>query len=377
MNPTNYVEPKVKPGSACDLKIDKVNRTVTKSVSIQNEGINNGYTKLIAEAQHMVNSNNKGEYFYPKVYFLSEIDGNLVCIMEYLFSGINFADLLKNKVVSQDYIEKSLSFILRVLFKDFYYVQENIDPNPNYILHNYINRAKERFKLTLKFCESKNYMTLSDVIKNGMVLNGIYYPSYFKYLEVITNDSILLNKLSINYNTNSHHDLIPSNIMVECGDDCVSNFALIDPRGEAETGVFNRHFMYDMGKLFFGLSGFDLIRDMFDNDDRSIGYYNCQRYDDIYNIDFAFNTDNFIVKKYMSAYDSTLNFFKNSKFDYANCKRMFLFAETCNFVADIPCRLNNNDCEEIGICFYLRAVETMSNFIEHEYGTKREEDIYE
>ena len=378
---TNYLNNRVntiiKKGSASDIEIDTKERIVKKKISLENEGISNGYTKLFYEMKHMIDFNKRVYDIYPNVYSIKDIDNNLVCTMEYLYDGINFSDLIKDDNISIDTIKKSLNFVLDGLFSNIYLTKDNVEVNPCYIFDNYINRAKTRLDVTLNLCKNKGYDSLREIIKNGVILNGIKYPSYYKYLEFIMKDNELLDRLSIKYNTESHQDLIFSNIMVDYNtlNNCIDDFKLIDPRGELETGASNRHFMYDVGKMLFCVNGFDLIRMMFEDNVNNIGSYYAYYDSKHYNIEFEFNDDNVIIKKYNATYEAILEYFKNNKYEcfdslelLDNYEVKFLFAESINFIADVACRVNNDNKEEIAMCFYLRGIKTMSDFFVKVYG---------
>lgn len=375
----NKIKNIVKQGSSSTIEINYKSRVVYKKVMLNNEGINNGYKKLFYEMKHMMEYNKAHKKMFPDVYELKENNNHLIASMEYLYDGITLSDIIKDEKIKYNYLKSSIKYIIDKLFKEFYISKSDVTPNKNYIFDNYIDRITKRLKLTEEMIvNNNNYQVLDSIIKNGVTLNGEYYYPYSKYLDILKNDLNFLKKISISTNTESHHDLIPTNIIIDyvSGEKSIKDFKLIDPRGELDTGSANRHFMYDMGKFLFGLNGFDLIRMKIDENKKDIYTFKILGINnDIYKIDFNFNECNQIVKRYNFVYNKIFELFHVNRYNYFNSidiiknyELMFKFAETCNFIADIPCRINNNNNEEIAICFYLRGLSLMRDFIKLVYG---------
>ena len=351
-------------GSSATVIIDENKKLVKKMVNVNNEGVNNGYTKLFYEIKHMVNYNQNNKPIYPQIYSIKTINDTFITEMEYLYEGITVKDLLMSNV--NDSIKKKIiGRIIKELFNNFYQNKDNVIPNNNYIIDNYLKRAKERIELAKKLAVDNNYDMLLNIINNGVILNNRYYSSFTEYLEMI--DDNTLTNLMITNNTEDHHDLIPSNIVIDYlgieGD--IDSFKLIDPRGEIDTGINNRHYMYDMGKLLFGISGFDLLR-LKNNNIYHLSYY---KDDKCFNIKFNFNNNNRLVKSYFNIYDYLHCYFKENKYELFNdikvinnYELMFKLAESICFIADIPCRIIKGDSEELAICLYLRGLETIEEF---------------
>ena len=153
-------------------------------------------------------------------------------------------------------------------------------------------------------------------------------------------------------------DLIPSNIVVDINDleEKINNFKLIDPRGEGDTGINNRHFTYDIGKLLFGYSGFELLRGV----TKEKNYILEQsKTNNVYSFQFAMKS-NICTEKFENSRKEVLKQLELNKYNYFDSielvntyKEKILLAEAYCFFADLPCRMINGDAEEILLCFYI------------------------
>ena len=366
---------KFKGGSVCHVKYDKRNKCIQKDVEINNEGINNGYSKLFYEAKHMQQYNSANNVkLYPEIYEIKGSGNKLVVKMEYLFNGVTLTDLLFNNLVGRKYIKNSLSNIIDKLFNELYLKKKNIIPNKDYLNINYFDRLSSRIEETKKILRKRNdYVKLKSALIDGIYIDNVFYPSVSEYNDFLRKNFIALNKLSILNCTESHQDLIPSNIIVDFDLDkqSINGFKLVDPRGEGDTGQDNRHFTYDMGKLLFGLSGFEIFRRKNKKD-----YYSleCDKKTDVYNYRFNIKQD-ISINKLNYAREILLKKLEKNKYEYFESinlvetyKEKILFAEAYCFFADIPCRLIDKEDEDTLLCFYIRGMQCLTKFMEMIYG---------
>lgn len=361
-------------GSVCSVKLDKSKRIIKKEVEINNEGINNGYTKLFYEAKHMQQYNKNNTEIYPNILEIKKQNNKLVVKMDYLYEGTTFTDLLFNNQIGSKFITKSINYIVDSLFKNFYMNKKNIIPNSNYLNTNYFDRLSSRIECVLKMIrKNKSYSILKSILSDGLYINDKYYPSIIEYNNYLRKDELALNKLKIDFCTESHQDLIPSNIIVDISDfdEKINNYKLIDPRGEGDTGVNNRHFTYDIGKLLFGYSGFELLRGV----SKKKNYILEQnKNNNIYS--FKFNIDsNVCTEKFENARTAVLKLLETNKYNYFDSidlvntyKEKILLAEAYCYFADLPCRMINGDSEEILLCFYIKGMQCLSEFMNLIYG---------
>ena len=367
-------------GSVAKIDFDKSKNMIKKSVGLNNEGINNGYTKLFYEAKHMQQYNKFNNKLYPDIYEMRKRGKDLVIKMEYLYHGVTLTDLLLNNKVGIKYIKNSLSYIVDEMFNKLYLKKKNIIPDQNYLEKNYFGRVSSRIENVKKILRTNNnYPRLKSAIMNGVILNGKYYPSILEYNDVLRNDSFALKKFEILNCTESHQDLIPSNIVLDFDymNDQIIDFKLIDPRGEGDTGINNRHFTYDIGKLLFGFSGFELYR----RSELKTYVLKSKLIDGIYNYTFK-DQKLFLNKKFDTARDILLNKLEKNKYKYFESidlidtyKEKILLAESYCFFADLPCRLVKGDNEEILMCFYLKGIELLHEVVKMIYGKDVVKDI--
>lgn len=249
-------------GSACQTTVNIQNRTVLKTAYRFNQGIENGHDKLWNEANYIKQQNVFND-FYPHVKSIQYLDDDLVVEYEFLFQGLNLANLIFDEQYSLDFLKKSIEYIAHELFYKFY-VQKEVPPNPRYLYCCYFERLERRLKCVQDVIRSDplKWTRLNAAISDGVYINDSYFPPISAYLNYLKNDIILQKQIMICHCYDTHHDLTPENIMVDVkgGINRISAFRLIDPRSEIETGLDNRHFMYDMGKMLFGLDFYSLYR---------------------------------------------------------------------------------------------------------------------
>lgn len=249
-------------GSACQIAANKRNRTVFKTAYKFNQGIENGHDKLWYEANYIKQQNILNNY-YPLVKSIQYCGDDLVVEYEFLFQGLNLADLIFDERYSLSFLKRSIEYIADELFYKFY-VRKEVLPNPGYLHYCYFERIERRLNRVqeLILSDPPKWNKLNAAITSGVYINGFYYPPVRAYLNYLKNDITLQEQIKICHCYNTHHDLTPENIMVDVktGINRINAFRLIDPRSEVETGLDNRHLMYDMGKMLFGLDFYSLYR---------------------------------------------------------------------------------------------------------------------
>lgn len=356
-------------GSACEVLIDPSKRMVCKRVYYTNQGIENGHDKLWYEIEYLIRMN-KANDFFPKVlsYYYKKDFLNLE--LEYLYEGESLADVILAEEVSEDYIEKSLILILKQLFGKFY-IKQDIVPNPRYWQECYLERTKRRIDISLHLLKDvfPKWKTLKKCIENGIEVNGISYSCINKYISYLQNDSDVFEKLKISGTFCSHHDLIPENIMIKKGDDSISEFKMIDPRGDSETGKENRHFIYDMGKMLFGLDCYGLFRRGY-----HLGEFQDFNFTQISDCGFllSFNSESKSVKHLIIAQNIFMREFEKIYEKSEECngdgRLQLLFSFACMYIPDVPCRMIDEKNEELSLIFYARGCMIMHKLFIYLYG---------
>lgn len=358
-------------GSACRVEINKKQRVIYKSAHKLNQGIENGHDKLLNEAL-FIKKQAKNNNFYPRVLDVTYKNEDLVVEYEYLFDGVTLADLIFDDNLSQAYIDNSLEFVINRLFNE-YYIPKGIVPDDGYLNVCYFNRLRRRMDVTLELIETEfgGWIRLKDAILNGVVLNGSYYPGIYEYLNYLERDTKLHEILMINRNYESHHDLIPENIVVNATGKLnrIAGFKLIDPRGEFETGENNRHYVYDMGKMFFGLDCYGLFRKGFFNNDFSHFSLKANEGNDYV---LMFNNASVTVKHLIDSQKTLWNVLGRLRAEFSSDwekrKLQYLFSFSFMYLPDIPCRIIAEKEEMLAIAFYTRGMMIMRNFMIAAYG---------
>lgn len=364
-------------GSACSLHIDREHKILTKMINCKEQGIANGYNKLYYEALHMQEAN-KHNSFYPVIrdsYYKEE----MFCVdMDFMYDGMCFSDLLLDEEMEQNYINRSLEFILRKLFEEFYRKKE-IRPNISYLQDNYMNRVFDRISIVQKMiAENKlHYKRLEKAIRNGVVINGDYYPGILKYIDFLRSQKEFLREIMIENTYESHHDLIMANIIVDVykTQQHISDFRLIDPRGEKETGESNRHYMYDMGKMLLGLDCFDLFRRYYNIPKQNKYCFSMQDSIDIDSYTLKFNLSDTIIKHYKNAQEKWWDILAKLEDEEGMSlkekeieRKRFLFSFAHMYHPDIACRMIYEGSEELALAFYVRGMMIMRHFVQQVWG---------
>lgn len=370
-------------GSICGKKLE--NNMLIKFCHINYDGVENGYQKLRHEAEFIKKSNEKNEGLYPNVLFQKQFNEVYEVGYEFLYDGITFADIIQNDCFSMDYLNNSLEYIINELTDKLYLKTLDKTPDKNYINRFYFDRVKRRLNLTIDICEENNMSTkLKNIILDGVIINGNFYPSIYKYLEILEKDLNLNSKLAIKNSTKSHHDLIPGNILVQIAKNSISSIKLIDPRGDYETGENNRNAMYDLGKLLFGIGGYDILR-FFNGKVNSKAYIfeELPQSSNIHSFIYYFDKENAIVQRCTSLRKNFLSFLK--KIDYSHLIKeeyileKILFSEFTMYLSDIPCRVIDEKDEEMCICFLLEGILLLSDYFKliykNDFLRKNEKDI--
>lgn len=362
-------------GSCCDRYIYESDKKMyIKEIKKDIQGVENGFSKFYYEIEHIKKNNKVHKDLYPRIYHINDAKDKYTVAMEYCFDGITLADLLRNRNVTQEYVNNSIKYILDDLF-DNVYKKNDGNPNKDYIKDNYTGRIKRRL-MGLREIEIVNVYGFSNklykMMECGFVLNGEYYPPIFEYINFIENDNSLINRLQIEYTTDSHHDLIPGNILVKIDENYksrITDFRLIDPRGEGETGGENRHYTYDIGKLLLGADTLDIFRIFNGKISDKLYRYECIENNGIVDeFKLEFDTNSPIVEKYNSTTEFIWEYLKNKAVINESDILRFLFSQACMYHPDVPCRIIDESDEEMAICMYLRGTMLIRGFMDYAYG---------
>ena len=355
-------------GSACNVIVDRENRRVWKRVNRHNQGVENGHDKLWHEAEFVMQQNLMNE-FYPLVKDVCYQDENLVVEYEYLFQGLTMADLIFDSRFSSSYLKQSLENIAHALFSSFY-VKAGLPPNLTYLDNRYFGRLRRRVERSLELIHTdfQGWTRLKAALTQGVFINKAYYPPIMDYLDYLLGDNQLQRQIMIHNCYNAHHDLIPENIMVDVEENfsAIRGFRLIDPRGDAETGVANRHPMYDMGKMLFGLDCYGLFRRAVQKQDFSnfqYIYHGENRYT------LLFHTDRPIVKRLIYCQHLWMDLLREyAGVDWPRKQKQYAFAFAFMYHPDIPCRIVAEQNEDLCLLFYLRGMMVLRYCLQIIYG---------
>lgn len=367
-------------GSCCDIVVnspEELIKKINKSVS----GVDNGFKKFYYEIQHVNNESKMFPELYPKILEIRDTPLEYSVKYEFCYCGKTLADLLRNNFYSHSFINKSLEFVINKLFHDYYSISRNSKPNEDYINICYPNRIEQRLDVVRNEEFIKNYGCSDKLIKmmdKGVYINGQYYPSIYKYTDYIKKDKELKKLLNINHNTYSHHDLIPANIVVDTSGNSrhISAFRFIDPRGEQETGVGVRHFMYDMGKMLVGLDTLDIFRIFNGKIEKKLYQLDCLgEKDGVLQFQMGFDLKDSIIKNYKEGSAAFWDIMKKHHYfsdlvgeTEENLRLKYLFSFAHMFHPDIPCRIIFEREEEIPVGMYLRGLMVYRTFMDYAYG---------
>lgn len=355
-------------GSACSVTVDREKRRVWKCVNRHNQGIENGHDKLWHEAEFIKRQNRTGKY-YPDIKNIYYQGENLVVEYEYLFQGLTLADLVFDTQFPCSFLQQCLENIAHDLFCNFY-TKVRLPPSRTYLDDCYFNRFRRRIDRSLELIRTnfQAWTRLKVVLTQGIYINRVYYPPIADYLDYLAGDHQLRNQIMIRNCYNTHHDLIPENIMVDVQENPLSirSFRLIDPRGDAETGLTNRHPMYDMGKMLFGFDCYGLFRRAIQNQDFSCFQYICHD-EDQYAL--LFRTDHPIVQRLMYCQRLWIDLLKEQAgSDWTRKQKQYIFAFAFMYHPDIPCRIIAEQNEDLCLLFYLRGMMVLRYCLQIIYG---------
>lgn len=368
-------------GSVSGLKIH--DNCIIKYCNIHHEGVENGYTKLKNEVDHIREVNKVTSNLYPEICFERYIGDVYEVGYRFMYGGFTFADLLRNEDISDEYIDKSIEKIIYGLYDKLYSKKQKFVPDKDYLKKFYFDRMKRRLKTTIKLSSDESFCSeLESIIDKGIKVNNIFYPSIYKYIEFIENNTKILEKLEIKFSTDSHHDLIPGNILVELGSESIKDFRLIDPRGQKDTGMNNRNSMYDFGKLLFGITSYDIFR-LYNGKQKEKAYHikYIGSHQGIREYNYSFDHNCSIVKRSGIARKNLLEKLNETSYQQKIgekdllCK--ILFSESTMLISDIPCRIVDEKNEEMCLVFLIEGILTMSRFLEFELGIDPLKDNYE
>ncbi|MDR3587612.1 MAG: hypothetical protein P4L59_20210 [Desulfosporosinus sp.] len=344
---------------------------VYKRVHKLNQGIENGHDKLLNEALFMQQQAKKSN-FYPRVIDVRYEKEDLVVECEFLYDGVTLVDVIFNEDLPQLYIDNSLEYVIKQLF-DKYYVAKSTVPDKDYIFKCYFERLRRRMDVSLELIDTqfRDWVHLKDAILNGISINGSYYPGIYEYINYLEQDKNLHEILMIDQNYESHHDLIPENIVVNKveGLNRIAEFKLIDPRGEMETGENSRHYLYDMGKMLFGLDCYGLFRKGFLINDFSHFYFVADKGN---NYTLTFNRNSVTIQHLMESQKTWWRLMQKLPDEFSDNwgKRslQYLFSFAFMYLPDIPCRIIDEKNEMLALSFYTRGMMIMRIFMSKAYG---------
>lgn len=366
-------------GSCCRKRLVSYKGKVcmVKEIDKDNEGVENGYSKLYHEVQHMMKYSDSG--LYPKIYNIDDTEKSYSVTMEYCYNGMTLADLIRNRNIDLLCFANAFSYIMADVINKLYSWHYDSPVIPNYIDQCYYNRAVNRLKLitdTELLIKNKFSDTLLRMIRDGFYVNQEYYPPVLKYIEFMKNNPYLEEELKVSFACHAHYDLCPMNILVDYDVETgkLNDYRMIDVRGEGETGTEKRNYMYDMGKMLLGLDAYDLVR-IFNGRNAEESYRSCLNIDSgEIRIDFRFIKGG-IAERYKSAQEYFWHFLeKNSFFTDTfletpeKLKVKFLFSQCMMYIPDVPCRIISNEKEECSILIFLRGIIMMRHFLECVFG---------
>lgn len=353
-------------GSACRVTVDSAKGIVCKRVYYRDQGIENGHDKLLYEYAYLKRMNRENDFF-PRVLGCHYTDGFLNVELEYLFEGESLADLIFDETVGEAYIRNSVVFVLQELFRTFYRKQD-VPPNPAYWRDCYIARTRRRMERSLSLIRQRfpEWRTLKDCIVNGMEVNGIFYAGIGQYLSFLERDKNLWDRLKINATYRTHHDLIPENILIRRGAERVCEWKLIDPRGDGETGKENRHYLYDMGKMMFGLDCYGLFRRAYRDGGRDF----CFERQSDGGFTLVFDSRSAAVAHLIAAQETFLETFLrlHAQAEGGEGRLKLLFAAAFMYLPDIPCRMIDEQSEELALAFYARGCMSLHRCFLYAFG---------
>ena len=365
-------------GSCCNRRVVTKNgkKMFIKEIDKKIEGIDNGFKKFYYEIQHMRRYKNTG--LFPQILSIED-DGDMYSVaMEYYYNGATLSDLIRNKCVPKQYFDNSFDYIMDELFKRMYCHRFDVTVPSDYLNICYFNRLQHRIQrieednLVLRY----NFTNcLLKIIKNGCIINDEYYPPLSNYIDFMRDDNTLCREVNISYAGQAHYDLCPLNILVDIDESFprIKNFKLIDVRGEGDTGVNIRSYMYDMGKMLLGLDAFDLFRIF--NGKRGEESYEYSIFDsNIPQIKLKF-IPNTIAERYKQAYEHFWSRMDEKSY-YSNVlgenptklKNQFLFSQSMMYHPDVPCRIIYEKDETLAILMYVRGMVLIRHFCEVFYG---------
>lgn len=358
-------------GSCCTRRIENYmgKKIMVKEIDKQIQGVENGYDKFFYEIQHMKKYSDTG--FFPSILYEREIGNKYSVGMEYCFNGATLSDLLRNDCVDINYFFNSFDFIMKTIFERIYFVERGEIVN-DYIERCYLNRVLNRLGRIYKDKMIEKYGfsdCFSKLLSKGCIINGVFYAPVYKYINYIKNNSNILDKVKVMYSTQCHYDLCPLNIVVDANfsEDRISDFKLIDVRGEGETGITKRHFMYDMGKMLLGLDTFDIFRIF--REGGQVFEFHINSNTEVVRIDFVFR-ENTIYKRYKNAYNHFWDFMEVNNYfadilneDENSLRLKYLFSQSMMYHPDIPCRIIYEKDESLAILMYMRGMFFIKSFL--------------
>lgn len=348
-------------GSCCSRSITTYfgDKIFVKEIEKNIQGIENGYEKFFFEIQHMKKYQDTN--LYPKIIYEVDNEKTYSVGLEFCYNGITLSDLLRNETVPMNYYQQSFEFIIKSLISRLY-LTERYDREKDYLQICYFDRIKRRMNRAVGMLNKYGFSDcIEKILHKGCIINNLRFAPLYKYIDYISSDKELIRTLDIRFATPCHYDLCPCNILVnmDLEKERISDFKLIDVRGEGETGKNRRHFMYDMGKMLLGIDTFDIFR-IFNNGST---YKLLTDYsNEIPEFQFHF-IEGSIYKRYENAYNFFWEFMERNNYfesefeeNESSLRLKFLFSQSMMYHPDIPCRMIYEKDEELAILMYLRGM---------------------
>ncbi len=299
------------------------------------DGIENGKQKLIGELIFLRELFDLGIDYFASVerYFY---DSSIAWyIMPYYSEYVLLKDILYNENCKEDL----LKIIFDKIFADFYMHEQSRAPD-DFLIKRNIQRVKKRLETAARMNFGYPYYT------KEFVMNGTKLLSVKKIFERITSDKEMMKILSPEFVCRTHDDLTIENILVQ-----KMNFIVLDPRGNSDTNNY-RDYIYDLTKFSCTLGGFTNLK---------YGEFSLyERGKDDYVLDINLN-------KFSYYYQYIINDFKErikKMEDHCDAMLRFFFTEACHYLADVPCRLDNQDNSQVVFAIYLKGLYDLNKFIE-------------
>lgn len=356
---------------------------ISKEIEKNNEGVENGATKLLNEASHIIRANKSNtpiKGLYAHCFGFEQKKNKIYAYFKFYWDGQTMGDLLRNIKIDFNTYERAEQFLFKILFRNFY-KNRKIPVADDYWEKMFFDRIARRIKVTKHLISGDptikvEFNVLKKSIENGFYLNDKFYSPIQKYLDILRTNKKFIKSINPAYAQETHQDLNVNDVVVHFSrpSNKITEFKLIDPRGNNETGPRYRHFYYDAGKWMFVNDGLDIYRlhnkELFKRYGESLTL-NYSEDSIIPRFYFRINENHPIVNRYKKARSrfismlESLTEFAWFKQDHPNWVKAINLSEACMYIPDVPCRIitDSHNNPKIAIAAYLRGVELLDRFI--------------